>query len=126
MERARGALVAALAAMLVAVGCAVPGFLPSAGSPRARSVILISGDGMGPAHIEAARRDRSGLELDRLTERGRMVSGPPADGDEHRSQRGHQRPSCSFHRCPVRPLPGASLGAVAEGSLRPRRDQTDG
>jgi alkaline phosphatase len=75
-------LVAALAAVLVAVGCAVPGFLPSAGSPRARSVILISGDGMGPAHIEAARRDRSGLELDRLTERGRMVSGPPADGDE--------------------------------------------
>jgi len=81
VERARGALVAALAAMLVAVGCAVPGFLPSAGSPRARSVILISGDGMGPAHIEAARRDRSGLELDRLAERGRMVTGPPADGD---------------------------------------------
>ena len=73
---------AALAAMLVAVGCAVPGFLPSAGSPQARSVILISGDGMGPAHIEAARRDRSGLELDRLAERGRMVTGPPADGDE--------------------------------------------
>ena len=86
MERARGArkgLVAALVPVLMAVGCAVPGFLPSGEATRARNVILISGDGMGPAHIEAARRDSAaGLELDRLELRGRMVTGPPDDPDE--------------------------------------------
>ena len=86
MERARGArkgLVAALVPVLMAVGCAVPGFLPSGEATRARNVILISGDGMGPAHVEAARRDSSaGLELDRLELRGRMVTGPPDDPDE--------------------------------------------
>jgi len=86
VERARGArkgLVAALVPVLMAVGCAVPGFLPSGEATRARNVILISGDGMGPAHVEAARRDSSaGLELDRLELRGRMVTGPPDDPDE--------------------------------------------
>ena len=86
VERARGArqgLVAALVPVLMAVGCAVPGFLPSGEATRARTVILISGDGMGPAHIEAARRDSTaGLELDRLELRGRMVTGPPDDPDE--------------------------------------------
>jgi len=76
-------LVAALVPVLMAVGCAVPGFLPSGEATRARNVILISGDGMGPAHIEAARRDSAaGLELDRLELRGRMVTGPPDDPDE--------------------------------------------
>jgi alkaline phosphatase len=76
-------MVAALVPVHMAVGCGVPGFLPWGEATRARNVILISGDGMGPAHIEAARRGSSaGLELDRLELRGRMVTGPPDDPDE--------------------------------------------
>lgn len=76
-------LTAVLAAVVALAGCAAA--TPAPGSPApppppARSVILISGDGMGAAHREAARLSLAGfdgaLEMDRLPVAGLLTTDP--------------------------------------------------
>lgn len=64
---------------------APPRYAAADAAPRARNVILISGDGMGPAQVEAGRlllAGAAGLEVDRLEVRGRVTTGPPNDRNE--------------------------------------------
>lgn len=82
-ERHRvGRLLAVVVGALVLVaGCAMPTtsrWLTGTESLRTRNVIFINGDGMGPAHVEAARR-AGDLELDQLEVRGRNVTASPDD-----------------------------------------------
>jgi alkaline phosphatase len=84
----RSRFFAATVVLLVLVaGCAAPGlgrYLAGGEALRTRNVIFVNGDGMGPAHVEAARRalaGSGGLELDQLEVRGRNLTNSPDDRD---------------------------------------------
>ena len=80
-------LAATVVLLVLAVGCAAPGlgrYLAAGEALRTRNVIFINGDGMGPAHVEAARRalaGSAGLEIDQLEVRGRNLTSSPDDRD---------------------------------------------